>query len=318
MVSLQLCGKVNSKRITLLIIACSLLLPLLFSCGKKSPPSLKVFEKPAAPSEMQVVRREDMLILSWAYPNNLRQGIKGFYILRSENGGFERIAFIGSDGSSYADRDFRLNASYKYETIAVSRKDVLSDASKVITVTPVPLPSPPGKITSAVKQEAVELSWDSSGSGVCYQIYKSAKEGIFEGAPLNDAPVCATSFRDTAIMPDVPVYYTLRPFVPGEIPAEGYASAEVEVAPSAFVPSPPSDLRIARGDNVLFLSWKESPESWVKGYRVYRREGGETEFILAGEVKTPAFVDSRRTDKKVRYRIRAFGPAAESAPLEGE
>jgi len=300
------------------LIACLLVVPLLLSCGRKGPPSLKVFEKPVAPSEVQVVRREDMLILSWAYPNNLRQGIKGFHILRSENGNFERIAFIASDGSSYADSDFKLNLTYRYEIIVASRKDVLSDASKVITVTPLPLPLPPAHVAATVRQETIELSWESSGEGVCYHIYKSGKKGIFEGAPLNDVPVCATSFRDTAITPDVPVYYALRPFVPGEIPTEGYASAEAEVAPPAFVPSPPSDLRIAKGDNALFLSWKESPESWVKGYRIYRKEEGETEFVLAGEVKTPAFVDSRRTDRKVRYRIRAVGPAAESAPLEGE
>ena len=164
---------------------------LLLSCGKKGPPSLKAFEKPQAPAALSLAHREDMLILSWAYPDNLRQGIKGFHILRSENGSFERVAFIGSDGSSYADGDFRLNVAYKYKIIAASRKDVLSDASPVIAVTAVALPAPPVNIKAAVKQEAVELSWSVSGEGACYNVYKSAKKDVFEGAAQKNGRINA-------------------------------------------------------------------------------------------------------------------------------
>jgi hypothetical protein len=103
-------------------------------------------------------------------------------------------------------------------------------------------------------------------------------------------------------------------FIPA-VEDEGYASAEIEVDPSNFIPSPPSDLRYVKGDNRIFLMWTESPESWIKGYRIYRKREGEPGFTGIGEGRAPSFVDTEKGGKKVWYMIRAFGPAAESEPL---
>ncbi|MCL5422133.1 MAG: hypothetical protein M1461_06640 [Nitrospirae bacterium] len=114
-----------------------------------------------------------------------------------------------------------------------------------------------------------------------------------------------------------PVYYTVRALRMTDIRDEGTASEELEVSPPHFVSSAPSALRVVKGDKI-YLMWKESPEPWVRGYRVYRKIDGEQGFTLLGEVKIPTFTDTEKIDKKVWYMIKALGPVSESEPLVGE
>ena len=61
-----------------------------------------------------------------------------------------------------------------------------------------------------------------------------------------------------------PIYYTIRSLLNNEYRNEGPASDEIEVNPADFVPLRPEGLQaIFAGDKVV-ISWKESPETWVK------------------------------------------------------
>ena len=195
---------------------------------------------------------------------------------------------------------------------------VLSVDSNVITVTPVSLPPPPMDLGFSVRSDSIEVSWSSSGEGVCYNIYRAVKKDGHEDSLVNREPVCGLRFEDKTLSPGKRVYYTVRALSPLDRLSEGYASSPLEVSPAHFVPSPPSHLRVVTGDGAVFLLWKESPESWVRGYRVYRKRTGESEWSLIGEVEVPSFVDAVKPEGKARYLIRALGPAAESEPLEGE
>jgi fibronectin type 3 domain-containing protein len=291
---------------------------LMVSCGKKGPPTLKAYEKPQAPSGLFAVHREDRIILSWSYPGNLRSSLKEFLVLRSVDGGFEKIGAVGDDRSSFIDETFRLDVPHRYKVVAQNLKGVISSDSNVITLIPGHVPPVPEDLHFAPKADSVELSWKSSGEGVCYNIYKTAERGRYSDVPLNKEPECTTSFRDSVVSPDSAVYYTVRALRKTGIRDEGYASAELEVNPAHFVPSPPADLRIVRGKDKVHLMWKESPEPWVKGYRVYRRRGKEQEFALLGQVRIPTFTDAEKIKGKVSYMIRALGPQSESEPLVGE
>jgi hypothetical protein len=293
--------------------------PLLFiSCGKKGPPTLRAYEKPERPAGLTALHREDRIVLNWSYPDDLRPSIKGFQILRSEGKGFEREIFVKSDQDSFADKDFKLNVTYEYKVVAQNLKDILSDDSDIVTVTPASLPPPPGDISVATEPDGVKIAWDSSGEGVCYNVYRSTEKGKYGAASLNAEPDCSTSFKDNLLSLESPVYYTIRALHNTPSRDEGYPSGEIEVAPSKFVPSPPSDIRVAKTRDKIYLLWKESPESWVRGYRVYRKLEGERDFVFLGEVKTPTFTDTRKIGKRVWYKIRAEGPLSESEPLSVE
>jgi hypothetical protein len=291
---------------------------LLFSCGKKGPPTLKAYEKPERPSRLTVVHREDGLVLNWYYPDGLRPSIKGFQVLRSEGKGFEREIFVKSDQDSFADKDFKLNVSYEYRVVAQNLKDILSDGSDIVRVTPASLPPPPEDIRVTIRPESVELTWDSSGEGVCYNVFRTMEKGKYSVAPLNADPDCSTSFRDNQLSPESPVYYTVRALHNTPARDEGYPSREIEVSPADYVPSPPSDIRVVKTQGKIYITWKESPESWVKGYRVYRKLEGEKDFVLLGDVKTPAFADEVKPGRRMWYMIRAEGLLSESEPLSVE
>lgn len=288
------------------------------SCGKKGPPTLKAYEKPEKPTGLTAVHREERIILSWSYPNNLRHTLKGFQVLRSESDGFEKIAFIKNDQSLFIDTTFKLNVTYQYKVIAQNLKDVLSADSNIITVITRVLPSPPENIRFTITSDSIELHWSSSGEGICYNIYKTTEKDKYADTPLNRAPVCMTSFRDTFLLPDRTVYYKIRALLNTIIRDEGYASAELEITPSHFIPLAPSDLRVVKGDDKVYLLWKENTETWIKGYRIYRKREGEKEFTIIGEVTTPTFTDTAKINKKVWYMIRALGPLRESDALTGE
>lgn len=288
------------------------------SCGKKGPPTLKAYEKPEKPPGITAIHREERIILSWSYPNNLRHTLKGFQVLRSESDGFEKVAFIKNDQSLFIDNTFKLNVTYQYKVIAQNLKDVLSADSNIITVITRVLPSPPENIRFTITSDSIELHWSSSGEGICYNIYKTTEKDKYADTPLNRAPVCMTSFRDTFLLPDRTVYYTIRALLNTIIRDEGYASTEVEVNPSHFIPLAPSDLRVVKGDDKVYLLWKENTETWIKGYRIYRKREGEKEFTIIGEVTTPTFTDTAKINKKVWYMIRALGPLRESDALTGE
>lgn len=298
-----------------LTVSCLLFLSL--SCGTKSQPTLKGYEKPQVPSDVSAVHIEDKIILSWSYPDNLRQSLKGFHVFRQKGDSLEKIAFMANDKGSFTDKDFSEDNTYTYKVVAESMKGISGYDSNTITVTPRALPSPPGDIRFEIKSDSVFLSWESGAKGVCYNIYRSTEGGRY-GAPLNREPVCDMSFKDSSLFPDKTVYYSIRALLNTDIKDEGYASKELEIKPSDFVPSTPSDLRIIAGNDKAYLLWEASPESWVKGYRIYRKTEGEAEFRLIGEVKAPVFTDTGLRYKKAWYMIKALGPEAESEPLAGE
>src|SRR3990172_2839808 len=159
----KFCRKSLISFLLLLTVYCLLL--TVAACGKKGPPTLKSYEKPAAPAGLRAVHREDKILLSWSYPGNLRPALKGFEVLRSADGAFERIAFVENDRSMFTDGAFAFDVSYRYKIIARSLKDILSGDSNIITVSPKPPPPPPENIRLKITSDALELSWASSGEG---------------------------------------------------------------------------------------------------------------------------------------------------------
>src|SRR5512139_17249 len=88
---------------------------LLFSCGKKGPPTLHSFEKPAPPSPLSVSQRENSIVLSWVYPPNREAMISGFIVLRKSDSSFEKIAMVESNLRTFIDSDVKEGSAYTYK-----------------------------------------------------------------------------------------------------------------------------------------------------------------------------------------------------------
>lgn len=287
---------------------------VLVSCGKKGEPTLKSYEKPDPPSNLRAVHRESEIILLWDFPQNKEQAIKGFYLMKSREADFERI-FLEPYKRSYRDKDFEINHKYKYKIISQNLRGITSNDSNIIEVEPKDLPAPPSRLLFKVVYDSLTLTWEDIGGEVLYNIYKSNKRGLYPFMPLNKEPIKGTAFRDRFDI-GKPVYYTIRSLRGGDIWDEGPASEELEVDPSEFVPSPPERLQVVVKEEGVYLIWKEAPETWVVGYKVYRETDKKEGFVFIGETSVPTYFDNEKPLTKRNYRVTALGPSKEGPASE--
>lgn len=288
---------------------------LLPSCGKKGDPTLRSYEKPDPPSVLRSIHRESEIILQWEFPKDKESSIKGFHLMKSTGGDFEKIAILENNKRSYIDNDFKTGSKYKYKIVSQNLKGIISNNSNIIQIVPETVPPPPGKILFKVEHDSLTLNWESAGDRIMYNIYKSNEKGTYQLMPVNKEPVKETSFRDNFDIKGT-VYYTIRSLVGSDIRDEGDASEEIEITPFEFIPSLPSDLRAVVKKENVYLIWKEAPETWVVGYKVYREINKKEGFIFIGETQTPAFLDKDTPSTKRNYRVTALGPSKEGPPAE--
>lgn len=301
------------KKTALLFTALISVFCCAVSCGKKGPPTLKAYAKPAAPSNLTAIHRENSIILTWSHDK--KGNLKGYRILRSTDTGLKQIAFVEKDKDNYTDTDFKTNVSYTYAVAAETMKDVVSDTSNIIAVTPLPAPTAPRNISKNVTANSVILKWEDANEAVLYNIYKRDVKGSYGMQPINTSPVQQKSFVDSIEMNSI-VYYTVRAALNKDSRDEGPASDEISVNPAEFTPSRPKGLKAVAASDKIVILWAENPEIWVKKYRVYRRVSSNGEFILIGEPITPVFTDIEKKWTKQTYRVTAVGPQMESQPSD--
>jgi len=302
------------------------ILIFLAACGKKGDPTLKLYERPDAPSELRAIHRESEIILLWDFPKNKEQALKGFHLLRSilshptltkgGRGDFEKIAFLENDKRSYRDEDFQIGFQYRYKIISQNLKGVTSLDSSIIEVEPKSPLAPPGRPQFKIEHDLTILTWEViEEDKIFYNVYKSFKKGLYPLFPVNTEPIKETSFRDSFDITK-PVYYTIRSLRGGDIWDEGAASEELEINSSDFVPPSPEGLQAVPTEKGIQMIWEEVPETWIIGYRVYREIDEKEGYVLIGEIQTPAFMDIENPLMKRNYRVTALGPTKESTPSE--
>ncbi len=307
---------------------------LLASCGKKGPPTLKSYEKPDPPANLRAIHRESEIILFWDFPKNKEQAIKGFYLMKlipnpplyppfprgdtegakGGRGNFERI-YLENDKRSYIDKDFKTGSKYTYKIVSQNLRDITSDDSNIIEIEPKDPSAPPGRPSFKVEYDSLTLTWEDKSGEVLYNIYKSDKSNVYTLMPVNAEPVKGTSFKDRFNIRKT-VYYTIRSLRGGGIRDEGPASDELEVNPSEFVPSSPVGLQAVVKEEGVYLIWKEAPETWIVGYKVYRETDKKEGYTLIGETTVPVYLDKERPSTERNYRVTALGPAKEGPPAE--
>jgi len=285
------------------------------ACGAKGDLTLKSYEKPSPSSGLKAIHRESEIVLIWEFPKDKEPLIKGFYVMKSTGGDFEKTAFFGSDKRSYKDTDFETGREYRYKVLTESPRGVTSNDSNIVTIKPRKVPSPPVNISFNIEDELLTLKWKAAGEGILYNIYKRDEAEIYPLTPLNREPLKETFFKDTFNVKKS-VYYTVRSLAGGEIRDEGPASEEITIIPPEFVPSDPEGLQAVVTKENVHLIWKEPPETWITGYRIYREISTEDGFILIGESQAPSFLDRESPLTKRNYRVTALGPSKEGPPAE--
>ncbi|MGO9379769.1 MAG: hypothetical protein ACLP29_14650 [Dissulfurispiraceae bacterium] len=307
----------NKKKLVGLMAVCAVGLLFFAGCGQKGRPTMKSFEKPSPVGDMRAYHSDGNITISWSYAHQANITIKGFYIERAVGQApLETIAFVKGDATQYIDDHFQVGKEYRYKIRVYSLRNVISDESVELKVTPVKLPEPPKDLAFRLTNDAVEITWVKVADGISYNIYRGIERGKCDSVLLNAKPLEKPYFKD-AVNASQTVFYSVKSLVRTSIINEGAESECLEVNPQSFLPSIPADVRFVRTAGKLYLSWKGNPETWLKGYRVYRKKG-TGQFMPVGDVQMPLFVDEEPINLPTSYYITALGPVKESSPSKIE
>jgi hypothetical protein len=296
--------------LSFLVLAFILTPFFLLSCGKKGPPTLRSFKQPSSPVLQSVLHREDAIIIFWSFPRRKEKEIAGFEVLRSSDGEYRKIAEADKNVRSFADTNFSDNAPYQYMVIARTSSGIASPGSNVLRVRPVQLPRPPEDLSFTIKSDSVILSWKGTGGGSLYNIYRRFEGEKYGMARLNDMPLSENSFRDELFI-DRTVFYTVRNLRDTGVWNEGRPSRELVVSARELVPSEPEGLSYFTTSDRVFLFWTAPEETWIRGFRIYRRMN-EAGYSLIAETRIPTFIDADNPGTPRDYRITTLGPEKES------
>lgn len=283
----------------------------LSGCGKKAPPRWIASKAPGAPTGMQVHYRPDRISLQWKAPEG-KQAAEDYVVNRSRDGG-EPVRIAVVKGTKYLDRDIDPMSTYTYEVIARAAGGMEAPPAFVENVGAKDALPPPQGVAVTVKPQAVVISWQADPGVSGFNVYRSARPDKFPPAPRNPSLVLEGRFEE---MPDTGTtyYYTVRAAMlslDGDLFVEGPGSSVVRVSPEDYLPSMPEGIDAASAGDKVVVFWNENPESWVKGYKVYRAVGKGGEFIEIGAPMSLAFPDRAPPRGLLRYRVSAVGPAVD-------
>ena len=219
----------------ILLIMLILLLSFDFSVARAqlNPPSLTA----AAASSSQID-------LSWTDPN---KGEAGYQIERSlsPTSGFNVIAAVGKNVTSYKDNGLSSGTKYYYKVKVYKRKEsVYSNTANATTLAPDTTPPsvPTGLNASAPSCSQINLSWSASTDNVGVVGYKVYRNGSYL------KPVTGTSTSDTGLSGSTQYCYRVSAYdAAGNESAQGSQTCATTPAcadtilPTVSITSPPNN-----------------------------------------------------------------------------
>ncbi|HIJ59475.1 MAG TPA: hypothetical protein HPP56_02500 [Nitrospirae bacterium] len=290
---------------------------LFVSCGKKTATSLKAYEPPKPVESINAIRIEDYLLLSWKYPSIETKRLKHFILIIKSDDRDETIE-LSPFQTEFRDNKIKEGNTYSYTLKTVNQKGTESLKSTKIEAVICKMPDEIISLNYQISFDNLILYWeppkkyDDCPQDLSYNIYKF--DDINNPVPviLNNVPIRDNKF----IIPLELGYFTLRPVIQTETLNIGRESNTIKISHDSLIPQTPKIITTFRNNNRIFILWQEAKESWVKGYRIYKKESVQDRFYLVAEVLTPIFTEEVKNNGSFFYQITAFGPKRESSPSE--
>jgi len=279
---------------------------LIFSgCGKKTDLPYKRLLIPREVTGVEYLRRPDGIWIKWEYPEPVMEGLF-FEISRCELR--DKTPFSCQSLGRTTRRSF-IDYSPPDKDLVYSVASSFQDGIRKEKVIPIPFenyPSAPEELRYEILNDGIRLSWDFKEE--CrYNIYRVLLKKDSSEEVIISRESAIPEFIDTPD-PFQPVHYRIR-CKRGH--TEGFP-ADLIISPDHYIPSRPEGLRYAVTEQGVVLTWKENPEKWLKGYKIYRNNE------IIGESPYPLFVDTLKIESSdrplptaVSYSVSAIGPSRE-------
>lgn len=310
-----------NKRLNYLLVVILLFL-LATSCGRKMNPTLADYLEPTPVEKLSLSATYDRILISWNYPEREKAKIQSFLIERETNGEKKKLGYFDKNTTSFEDRDFKLGETYKYSIFAIRPKGIYSKPTEAeITVQRL---SEPENIKYKINDQGVILFWDSINS-VSYNIYRIDKNGkkMKTGSTEKNFFIDELSYQQLDSIVDMTkkelIYLITTSISYSNIHLESKGK-EIRIPLIAFEPSIPEDVFWGVTEQGVYITWRETTEKWIKGYKVYRKNLLSDDFMLIGQTMIPLFLDSEYKTGNIKYpviyKITTEGPLIESKPIE--
>jgi hypothetical protein len=301
-------------------LICLIIFFSLISCGRKMDPTLDEYLPPEPVEKINLILTSDKILLSWNYPNKAKNKIKSFLIEKEYKGERKILGYFSNETNSLEDKEFIFDETYKYRIFAISLKGIYSKPKEII-FTPILLPEIKD-FKYQITTEGVIISWRADKS-LSYNIYRinqkdekikigSTDKNFFKDE-LTFSTINTFSFNGKLI-------YLITAYVSSEDKYIESKGTEISIPLDSFVPSKPHQVFWSITEEGIHISWKEVPEKWCKGYKIYRKISPVEEFKFIGDTSIPLFVDTEYSSNKLKspvyYRVTAEGPSRESIAEE--
>jgi hypothetical protein len=141
----------------------------------------------------------------------------------------------------------------------------------------------PSRVTAFWQDQAIYVTWQIpvQGTPLGYNVYRADVGPALPARQannfqrLNTAPIQATQYLDTQVVPGRLYLYAVTAVYPNNVESErAFANTDITGQPAPVgigVPLPPRNLQAQPGDSLVRLTWEDpNPSGIVRGYRIYR------------------------------------------------
>jgi hypothetical protein len=211
----------------------------------------------------------------------------------------------------------------RYAVTATRDRKKISELSPFVALLPRVPPDRPYLVAAIVEETRVCLDWSAPvamldgtvpAKVAGYAIYRrDAADEAYEDRPLGVA-IGATSYIDTAIVPDREYVYTIRAAPVAETPLIlGPPADEVPVSTKdVFAPPAPEGVLVLAESGGTRLVWNPSLAGDLAAYRVYRREN-DAWTRIADALKDPVYFDVGVSGSS--YGVTAVDKSGNESPM---
>lgn len=352
-------GSRNSKYFLVLtsyiLLLTSYFLLFIISCGRKGDPKIPVRYIPGPVEDLQVVPKENTVLLSWKMPEKNEDGspikdLAGFLIFRADKSEkvkeyiYKKVLFVDLEkpeafiikenmvlfhdkGEDLSPPGLIYDKTYGYRVFSINKSKILSKERTVDITLSIP-PGPPESLNAIPGEGKVTLNWLPPSKRIDgaelidlkgYNIYRTSDKGIYGDRPINPGLILSHTYTDQGLENNKTYYYIVKAVNTLTPPwNEGPPSEEIAATPQKLTPpSPPKRVIAVPAEGKVFLTWDENKEPEVSGYKVYRSLKPKTEFILI----TPSpIIKTTFTDMDVLPKIKYYYrvTAIDNAPKPNE
>ncbi len=294
---------------------------LVFSCGKKGPPTYVSEARPGAYG-LSVRLKKGVVTLYWGYsgpPTNLFRIYKmGRKV--SCPACLERFVEVSPKREGglfyYEDRSAKPGGRYCYKVIPLSSSGEFGTPSNVYCFDYTYFPPPPDGIKVKPLSGGCILRWIEREHVTGYNIYRWKEGEKPPRFPVNRVIVRGDSYLDAGVPKGRYNYCMTSIFLEGGLYYEGPCSNPIAVEVRGIMPPPPPIGVVAVPRDIgIFISWSPGGDE-VYSYSVYRSTNGTDFELITPKPITKIYYIDRDVAKGITYyyRVRAYHRGFESGP----